>query len=234
MARRCFRSCPPSGSGTSSDTTGRPRPPRAKRTVRAAAGALVVVLLCGAPALHGQSLPITIAAGAHALTVPWYPGAVNDRFNPAFLVGGERTLRQGEHWRLYQTGNVGFFLHYWWMTGVSLDTGLGIGRTLPLGLHADFRLGVGYLHCFFRRRELELRHGEWVETRRLGRPSLLVPASLMVGYGGPPGWPLAVAPFFAARWGFQALFLEEMPVMSHLQLLVGVRIQRHGLWSGRR
>ncbi|MEJ2185945.1 MAG: hypothetical protein P8Z36_08400 [Gemmatimonadota bacterium] len=192
------------------------------------------MLLCQAPALHGQPLPVTAAAGAHALTVPWYPGAVNDRFNPAFLVGAERTLRQGEHWRLYQTGNLGFFLHYWWMTGVSLDTGLGVGRGLPLGLQADFRLGVGYLHYFFRRRELELRDGEWVETSGLGRPSLLVPASLLIAYSGPPARPLAVAPFFAVRWGFQALFLEEMPVMSHLQLLVGVRIQRHGLWSGER
>jgi hypothetical protein len=71
MARRCCRSCPPSGFGTSSDTTGRPRPPRAKRAVRGAAGALVVVLLCGAPALHAQPMPITVAAGAHLFDQLW-------------------------------------------------------------------------------------------------------------------------------------------------------------------
>jgi hypothetical protein len=34
-----------------------------------------------------------------------------------------------------------------------------------------------------------------------------------------------VSPFITARWGIQGLFLKEVPVMTHLQLLGGVRIE---------
>jgi hypothetical protein len=210
----------------SSDEDIGPRRGRGRVRPSTAVGILLVVFLAGNPPLVAQGLPLAVSAGAHALTVPWRPGAMGHRFNPAFLVGTERTLREGGGWRLYQTGNLGFFQHYWWMTGVSLDTELGLSRAFPLGLRSDLRLGVGYLHYFWRRRTLEPREGEWGETSGLGRPSLLVPVSLLIGYRRPGDHPPALSPFVSARWAIQVLLIEEAPVMTHLQLLVGVRVFR--------
>jgi hypothetical protein len=153
---------------------------------------------------------------------------VNDRFNPAFLVGTDHTMKSGDHWRFFYGVNIGFFQHRWWMTGLSLEPELGIGRTLPGGLHADLRLGLGYMHYFWRRETLELEDGRYVEAKDWGRPSLILPLSMTLGYRGNPDTPVSVQPFVSARWGVQGLFLDEVPVMTHLLLLGGFRIERGG------
>jgi len=168
--------------------------------------------------------PINVSLGTHSLTVPWYPGPVAVRLNPALLVGAERTLKSGRSARYYQTANLGFFRHYWWMSGVSLDTELGVSRSLTRGIHADLRLGVGYLHYFWRRETLELRNGKYVEVADWGRPSLLVPLTITLGYRGSVERPLAVAPFVFARWAAQVLFLDEVPAATHFVVGVGGRI----------
>jgi hypothetical protein len=187
---------------------------------------ILLLPLCvgNATSVAAQSrFPIAVSGGTHSMTVPWHPGQVTKRMNPAVIIGTERTLRPGGRMRLYQTGNLGFFQHYWWMTGLFLDTELGLGYTLPLGFHADLRLGVGYMHYFWRRKSLELKDGVYVQARDWGKPSLMVPLSLELGYRGSPDRPLAVAPFISAQWAVQGMFLDEIPVMTHFFITVGVR-----------
>jgi hypothetical protein len=188
---------------------------------------LISCLLVEAPHAAGQSgTPVILSAGAHALTTPWYPEPVTDRLNPAFMVGTDHAIRSGKSWRFFYTVNLGFFRHHWWMTGVSIEPELGIGRSVAGGVQADLRLGLGYMHYFWRRKTLELEDGRYVEATNWGKPSLILPLSVTLGYGGSSGHPLAVAPFVSARWAAQGLFLDEVPVMTHLFLLGGVRIQR--------
>jgi hypothetical protein len=112
---------------------------------------ILLLLVCigiVTPLAAESRFPLVISGGTHSLTVPWHLGPVTKRLNPALTVGTERTLKRGSRTRLYQTANLGFFQHYWWMTGVFLDTELGGSYALPRGFHADLRLGVGYLHYF--------------------------------------------------------------------------------------
>ena len=185
--------------------------------------------------LVGQSdWALRIAAGTHALTVPWYLAPVSYRFNPAVEVGADRVLRDGERWKLSLGINVGFVRDHWWMTGLSLAPELRIARAIPGGFLADAGVGLGYMHYFWRRKTLELEDGRYVETTDWGRPSLILPLSLTVAYQGDRDHPLSVAPFVSAQWGVQALFLSEAPVMTHLSLLGGVRIRRGNGKGGRR
>jgi len=194
-----------------------------------------VVLLCvlhqAGTALAAESprFTLAVAGGTQSLTVPWHVGPVAGRLNPTLMVGTERTLKPGDRWRLYQTANVGFFQHHWWMTGLSLDTEVGLGRALPLGLHADLRLGLGYLHYFWRRQGFALRDGRYVHKTDLGRPSFLVPLAIVLGHRGRSSRTPAISPFICGRWAIQVLFLDDAPVMTHLHLLAGVRLQ----WGGR-
>ncbi len=166
----------------------------------------------------------TVAAGSHSLTVPWHPGPVTDRFHPAVAMGGERRLTTRGRLELYLAADLGLFRHYWWMTGVSVEPGLGLGCRLPVGLRADVKLGVGYLHYFWRRPILELEDGRYAVATDWGRPSLVVPLSVMVGYRGTGHRPLVAAPFLSARWMAQALFADQVPLVPHFQLLLGVRV----------
>ena len=190
---------------------------------------LLLLLHLGAPFLSPASaqseFPITISAGAHALTLPWYPGPVTAGFNPTGMMGTDRTIRSSEHWRVYYGVSVGFFRHNWWFSGVSIEPELGIGWRIGGGFQTDFRIGLGYMHYFWRRKSLELKEGRYVEATDWGRPSLILPLSLTLGYPGAYDDPLSVSPFVTARWGIQGLFLKEVPVMTHLQFLGGVRIE---------
>jgi hypothetical protein len=171
-----------------------------------------------------ESYPLVVSGGMQSLTVPWHTGPVSKRFNPVFIVGAEHNLKSWGGWRLYQTANVGYFQHYWWMTGLFLDTELGIGRELPFGFNTDLRLGVGYLHYFWRRKVLELEDGEYVQVRNWGKPSVMVPLSMVLGYRGITAGSLTMAPFVSAQWAVQVLLIDESDVMTHLFLLVGARI----------
>lgn len=203
-------------------------PPANRGRLRLASMCAAIALLTAAApgGAVGQSpWSYQVSAGTHALTVPWYVGPVGWRFDPAVLAGADRALNSGRHWTLSLGLRVGFFRDRWWMTGISLVPEIRIGRTLLGGLHADLGLGIGYLHFFWRRKTLVLEDGKYVESVNWGKPSLLVPLSLTLGYRGNPDRPLTVSPFVSARWGVQALFLSEAPVMTHFTLLGGVRIQ---------
>jgi hypothetical protein len=189
-----------------------------------------------APPAEAQSgTPVVLSMGTHSLTTPWYLGPVADRINPAFMVGTDRSIRTRDKWRFFYALNLGLFRHHWWMTGLSLEPELGIGRSIPGGFHADLRLGLGYLHYFWRRETLELKDGQYVKAADWGHPSLIVPLSLTLQYRGGSTDPLSVSPFVSARWAGQGLFLDEIPAMTHLFLLGGVRIERgqHGSPEGR-
>ena len=188
---------------------------------------LLLLLIVNASTPAAQShFPIVVSGGAHALTVPWYPGLLTKRLNPALSIGTERTLKQGEHSRLYQTANLGYFRHYWWMTGIYINTELGASRSLPLGFHGDIKLGIGYLHYFWRRKSLELKDGRYVQATDWGRPSVMIPLSIVLGYHGNSTSPSAVAPFISAQWAVQTPFTNEAPAMTHFILYVGFRINR--------
>ena len=187
---------------------------------------LIPWFLVEPPHAAGQSrTPVVISVGTHALTTPWYLRPVTDRVNPAFMIGTDHSIRSGDSWRFFYAVSLGFFRHHWWMTGVSIEPELGIGRSFAGGLQTDLRLGLGYMHYFWRRETLKLENGRYVEATDWGKPSLILPLSVTLGYGGSSGDPLSVSPFVSVRWAAQGLFLDEVPVMTHLFLLGGVRIQ---------
>ena len=192
---------------------------------------LVLILLFSfffAYVTAAQSLPLVVSGGTHSLTVPWHLEPVTKRLNPALIVGTEHMLKSGKRIQLYYTANLGFFQHYWWMTGVYLNTELGMRQALPLGLYADMRLGVGDMHYFWRRKSLELEDGKYVQATNWGKPSLMVPLSLTFGYRGSSTRPISVVPFVSMQWAIQALFADEVPVMTHNLILVGVRMSTGG------
>jgi len=175
----------------------------------------------------GQSdLPLVLSAGTHALTVPWYPAPLATGLNPAFMMGTDHGQRSGGDWSFFFGLNLGFFRDRWWMSGVSVEPEVGYGGRFGGGFHADVRIGLGYLHYFWRRERLELEGGEYLSRADYGHPSLILPLSVSLGYRGDADDPVEVAPFITGRWGIQGLFLETLPAMTHLSVLGGVRIDR--------
>lgn len=204
-------------------------PPR-RRALRRGNAILLVPLLLGLgqrPAVAADPIthPLVLAAGTHSLTVPWHPGPITSRANPALSAGTEHLWRRAGIALPFLSANLGFFQHHWWMTGVFAEAGVGLRNRLPYGLRADFAIGAGYLHYFWRRQIFELSDGRYVRATDWGRPSLFVPLSIVLGYRGKTGCPLGVSPFVSARWAVQGLFLDEVPILPHLFLMVGVRVE---------
>jgi len=187
----------------------------------------IAIAMASATALSAQAgTAVTVAVGTSALTVPWYPKPLTYRLNPAVLVGTDRLLNSGGGWRLSFAVNVGFLRNHWWLSGVSLAPEVGVGRSLPADLYADLRLGLGYLHYFWRRKTLKLRDGRYVPVRDSGSPSVILPLSATLGYRGSAETPLQASPFVSARWVIQKPFFRGAPVVSHLLFLGGVRLER--------
>jgi len=187
---------------------------------------LALSVYSGGPLAGQTDIPITVAVGTQSLTVPWHTSPVTYRFNPAAYVSTDGVLKSGDSWRLFFAVNVGFFRHYWWMTGVSLEPEIGVGRSLPGGFYTDMRFGIGYLHYFWRRERLELHDGSYEPAADWGSPSFLIPVSATLGYRGDLDDPLPVSPFISVRWAVQGLLHSELPVATHLFLLGGLRIER--------
>jgi len=188
---------------------------------------LLVQLAGGSSRLMAQSgSAVTVAVGTSAMTVPWYPKPLAYRLNPALLVGSDRLLNSGDGWRLSFAVNVGVLRSHWWLTGVSLAPEIGVHRSLPAGFYSDLRLGVGYLHYFWRRKTLKLRDGTYVPARDWGSPSLILPLSVTLGYRGDSEIPPTASPFISARWMIQRPFFRGAPVVPHLLLLAGARFER--------
>ena len=176
---------------------------------------------------HGQEdLPVVLSAGVHAMTVPWYPGPLGAGWNPTVMVGTDRLPGGGEGWKAFFSANLSFFRHRWWMTGISVEPSVGVGKTSGGGFHIDTRIGLGYMHYFWRRKTLELEDGRWYEAPTRGRPSAILPLSVTFGYRGRAEDPLQVSPFVTGRWVLQGMFLDEIPAMTHLSIMGGVRIHR--------
>lgn len=188
---------------------------------------LFLLLLLWVPPQRAQAQTessFTVAVGAHALTVPWHLRALSSHLNPAAMVGMDRNWKSGTSGRLFYALELGFIRHRWWMTGISVEPEVGIGLALPGGFTSDLRLGLGYMHWFWRRKTFELQDEGWAEPSNLGRPSLTLPLSFSLGYTGDSSDPLPVSPFLMVRWSLQGMFLEETPAMTHMQLLGGVRV----------
>ncbi len=192
---------------------------------------LTLQLVPQAASAQGQN-PLTLSVGTHALTTPWYLSPVASAMNPAVFLGTDFSEDSRGRWRFFSGVNLGFFRHRWWMTSLSVEPELGVGWTFSGGFSADLRIGLGYMHYFWRRRTLELKEGRYANRRGWGKPSLILPLSATFGYRGGADDPLTVAPFLTARWGLQGLFLKEVPIMTHFFLLGGVRIQEEEGSSG--
>ncbi len=186
-------------------------------------------LFCAAgvrPVVCQSGTHVNVAVGAHALTVPWHPSPLNSGYNPAAEVGTDWPRRPWGPWQSFFALSLRGFQHRWWMTGLSLTPEVGLGRRLAGGLHADVRVGLGYMHFFWRRTTWRAEGGRFQKVPRLGRASVALPLTLSLGYRGSDRRPIQIQPYASVRWTIQGIFLKGIPAMTHLELLGGLRINR--------
>jgi hypothetical protein len=186
---------------------------------------MLIFFLCSVSfAFNKSRISYTFSMGTQALTVPWYLDPIFKRLNPAFSTGAEYPVKKWKSISIYETVNAGFLQHYWWMTALYLDTDCGARFAFPFGFCSDINAGLGYMHYFFRRKTMELRNGEYIQAPDWGKPSIILPLSIGLGYIGKPGHALSVAPFLSMKWIVQGTFLEEIPAMTHILLSAGIRM----------
>ena len=186
---------------------------------------LFLFFIINATSLTAQSrFPFVVSGGVQAVTVPWYMKPIKYRLNPVLTVGTERIFKPGGSLQWLYTANIGILRNYWWMTGAFADVEIGFRHSLPLGFYDDMRLGAGYMHYFWRRETFELKDGKYVRAIDFGNPSGIVPLSIVLGYRGNSARPKKIIPFVSAQWIFHVLLKEEIPALTHVLILGGVRI----------
>lgn len=175
-----------------------------------------------------QSFPLVVAFGNHTLSFPWYNKPLTYRFNPGMMVGTEHTYKRSKHFRLYQTGNLGFFQQELLESGLFLESDLGFSYLTGFGPNTAFLIGAGYMHTFSRRAIFEFKNGEYQQVTDWGKPAFMFSLALEIGYDFKKQQRFSFSPFIQYRWFVQTPFSEEIPAMTHLLLTVGTKIHFGG------
>lgn len=168
--------------------------------------------------------PLVISVGTHAASFPLYNKPLTYRINPGMVIGTEFTHKKGQHFRFYQTANLGTFHHKFMGTSVFVNTDVALGYTTGFGLYADVLLGVGYLHTFRPRKVFAVKNEEFEQVTDWGKPSFMIPLSVELGYKIKGDKRFSVSPFVMYKWFAQVPNNKSIPVMSHLLLTIGTKI----------
>lgn len=127
-----------------------------------------------------KAYPLKISIMDESITYP-NGSFLRYSFNPAIMIGTERILKEKpkSHW--YMTGNLGFFYHKDWQTGIFLNSEFGYQRNLGRwNVHG--RLGLGYLHSFATGAVYKLDAGEFQEVTDKGTHTFMPSGTVGVGY----------------------------------------------------
>lgn len=164
---------------------------------------------------------LTFTMGQQAITMPWYLPPQFKSFNPNISVGFDREIKPLGNKTLTHQNEVGFIRHSFIESLLYIQSGIGWGIIRKKGGFFDVALKGGYGHWFNRRQVFILKDGEYVEKRNTGKPSLLIGIHLSYGFYL-SRFPLS--PYFKYSWMIQTPFIDDIPILSHNMLNLGIKL----------
>ncbi|MFZ1527982.1 MAG: hypothetical protein WAT19_04475 [Ferruginibacter sp.] len=132
--------------------------------------------------VFGQSkYPLKIAVLNEATAIP-FNSFFNKPIHPGILFGTELKYKEKEHFRLYQSINVGYIWHRWLYHGFFINTELGYDYKLNWGINLKSQLGIGYMHNFSTQKEYRFSAGRYKASADRGNSRLTSSLALGLGY----------------------------------------------------
>jgi hypothetical protein len=192
---------------------------------------LYVLCLCTCvlSQLAAQTKPrdyfILVSNNAIALPFTGTLGIFHEPLHPGFGVG--MTVK---HWNkntkhlLYQTARFGLIYQQYVQTAVQVYSDFNYRFQALKGFGAGINLGVGYLHSFNDLQQFKLNaQGQYEKTGAFGRPNVMIPIGLNLGYLFTSKDNRQVRPFIEYQLWLQTPFAKAyIPILPNSALHIGI------------
>jgi len=170
-----------------------------------------------------KKFPLTIAIGNEATAVP-YTRFFTTPIHPTLQVGTEFVYNSAQHFRFYQTANVGYIFHNYLYQGYYLNTEVAYDYIFSFGLVLKARFGLGFLHTFATQEEYQFKDGEYVNGPDWGNIRLMPVFSLGLGYQLDKASADSPELFVLYKsWVEYPYSPGFIPIMTHINLNLGIR-----------
>jgi hypothetical protein len=183
----------------------------------------LVVILPFTAFSQGHDLPVTIALFNESTAIP-YTRFFTTPVHPGIMAGTEFTYKTGDHGRLFQTANLGYYYHNYLNQAILINSELGYAYRFDFGLAPEALLGIGYMQSFATSEEYQFNDGQYKSGADFGDPRLTVSLSIGVGYYVNPDVRTSPEIFLRYQsWVEYPYSPGFIPLMTHISLQAGVK-----------
>lgn len=195
---------------------------------------VTLLFLFTALALQAQDkvLPVSVSVFNNGTALPGsgYAGLFSQTVHPGITLGTAHFYRQTTRSELFQTLKLGYFYHRHNQHAIQLYSELGYRYLTRSGFYGEGLFGAGYLHSFADVQQFKWEEGRYVKKANLGRPQLMIAASLAAGYDLQKKTRLPLRLFLQYQFWLQTPFVRKyVPLLPNTALHVGAiyPITRH-------
>ncbi len=183
---------------------------------------LVLLWIMLSSTAKGQQ-PINISVFNEATTIP-FTTFMNSPIHPGIQVGTELDWKEGKHFRLYPTINVGYMFHNKLFQGLYANAELGVDYKTAFGLNLKSKVGLGYLRTYTTRQEYQLRNGKYESERDKGNSRIMPSLTFGMGYDLKKNDPYSPEIYVLYQsWIEYPYSPGFIPVMAHTNLHLGTK-----------
>lgn len=141
---------------------------------------LITGMLLFSHLTRGQQA-VTISVFNEATGIP-FTTFINTPIHPGIQIGTEFDWKNGNHFHLYPSINVGYMFHQKLFQGIYANMELGIDFKTSFGINLKSKVGAGYLHTFSTRQEYQFMDGQYESKRDKGNSRFMPSITVGVGY----------------------------------------------------
>ena len=139
-----------------------------------------------------------------------------------------------KHWnkspqhQIYQTARFGLIYQQYVQTAVQLYSDFNYRFQLSTGFGVGANAGLGYVHSFNGVQQFKANaQGQYEKTGKLGRPNVMIPVGLNVGYAFTLKNDTQLRPFIEYQLWLQTPFAKEyIPILPNSALHIGIAISK--------
>ena len=149
---------------------------------------LTTILIFGATNAYGQNsekkkqlFPISITMMNESLSLPFVSSPIQSRYNPAFIIGTEYTLKKRNKYDFHLSGNLGYYYHKDWESSFFTEIRFGYQYNINR-FSISSELGIGYAHLFSPKPIYKFKDGQFQSVKDKGRPAFLSSFSIISSF----------------------------------------------------
>ncbi|HLO57861.1 MAG TPA: hypothetical protein VK179_03915 [Bacteroidales bacterium] len=168
--------------------------------------------------------PLTISLFNESTSIP-YTTFFNSPVHPGIQAGTEFQWKQGQHFALYPTVNVGYMFHKNLFQGLYMNIELAFDVKTNFGLNFKSRLGLGYLRTFNTQQEYGFTGNGYKPSSDKGNSRLMPSFTLGLGYNLKTSDLSSPEVFVLYKsWIEYPYSPGFIPLMSHSDVHLGVKL----------